>query len=99
RPVRCFMGAPRARLYRRKFDLDAETFCQRIDRVGPDSLQIISLRIEGRDGLGAQLERTPDDEDIWICVFELTEGRLRQPAERSDVIREYFQRYRFHSLF
>src|SRR4030095_1279549 len=42
---------------------------------------------------------SPDDLYVWLNFLQLTYGRLRQPAERSDIIREYFQFHRLHHFY
>ena len=61
-------------------------------------MQIVAVGIERRHRIRAQLEGAPDDSDSWILLFQLTSGRLRQPAEWSNVIRKDFELYRLHNL-
>ena len=98
RPVRGFMRAARARLYGWKLDVDAQLFCEGVDRTAPNIVQIVAVRIERRHRLRAQLEGAPDDSNIWILLFQFTNGRLRQPAEWSNVVRKDFDLYRLHNL-
>ena len=96
--MRGFMGAARPGLYWWKLDFDSQLFCQGINRVAPDSVQIVAVRIEGRHRVGPQLEGAPDDRDVWIFLAQFMHGRLRQPAEWSNVVRKHFEFYGFHNL-
>ena len=61
-------------------------------------MQVFVVRIEGRHRIGAQFEGAPDDRDVWIFLAQFTQGRLRQPAERSNVVGKHFEFYGFHNL-
>ena len=68
--------------------LKAQFFGQRVDRISPNSLEVFSFRIKCRHRIGTQLERTPDHFHSGIFSGKLAQGRLRQPTERSKVIRK-----------
>ena len=91
RAVRRSMRQPRARLHRGQPDRHPQTLGHRVDGASPHAVQVLAVRVEGRDGPGAQLERTPDDAHLGIRRCEFMNGRLRQPTERSDVVGKDFQ--------
>jgi hypothetical protein len=66
----------------------------------PHPAQILSPRIKGRHRLRPQLKGAPDNSGRWFQLSEFRQGWLRQPTERSEVIRKDLKRYRlFHFLF
>ena len=96
--MRGFVRTSRARLHGWKLDVDSQVVGERIDRATPHSMQVLAIGIERRDRVGAQLERAPDNGDAWIVVCQLPHGRLRQPAEWSNVIGKHLDGYRFHKV-
>ena len=61
-------------------------------------MQVVTVGFEGWHGVGTQLEGAPDNSNIRICLPQFTYGRLRQPAEWSNVVRKHFELYGFHNL-
>jgi len=66
RPVGGFMGEARTRLHRRENHFDAQEFGKREDGLVPGPLNVLTVRVERRDGFGTQLERAPDDLDVRV---------------------------------
>jgi hypothetical protein len=66
----------------------------------PHPTQILSLRVKGRHRFRPQLKGAPDNSSRRFQLDEFRQGWLRQPTERSEVIRKDLKRYRlFHFLF
>jgi hypothetical protein len=66
----------------------------------PHPAQILSLRVKGRNRLRPQFKGAPDNSGRWFQLSEFRQGWLRQPTERSEVIRKDLKSYRlFHFLF
>jgi hypothetical protein len=66
----------------------------------PHPTQILSLRVKGRHRFRPQLKGAPDNSSRRFQLDEFRQGWLRQPTERSEVIRKNLKRYRlFHFLF
>jgi hypothetical protein len=65
----------------------------------PHPAQILSPRVKGRHRFRPQLKGAPDNSSRWYQLDEFRQGWLRQPTERSEVIRKDLKRYRlFHFL-
>jgi hypothetical protein len=66
----------------------------------PHPTQILSLWVKGRHRFRPQLKGPPDNYSRRFQLDEFRQGWLRQPTERSEVIRNDLKRYRlFHFLF
>jgi len=66
----------------------------------PHAAQILSPRVKGRHRFRPQLKGAPDDSSRRFQLDEFRQGWLRQPTERSEIIRKDLKRYRlFHFLF
>ena len=66
----------------------------------PHPAEILSLRVKGRHRFRPQLKGAPYNFSRRLQLDEFCQGWLRQPTERSEVIRIDFKRYRlFHFLF
>jgi hypothetical protein len=63
-PLRGLMSHARSRLDRRQLHGDPELFGQWINAITPHTRQVITTRIQGRNRLGSQFERFPDNLNI-----------------------------------
>lgn len=95
-PFRCLVCSSRSGLHRRKAHRLSNSLGHRVNGAVPDTLQILTVRRQSRDWLRAELECSPDDINLVVTDCKFSQGRLRQPAERSDVVGENFERNPVH---
>lgn len=88
RPMSGLVGEARAGLEGRQPHGHPQARGEWGDGALPGPLDVIASRVQGRNGLRAQLEGAPDDLDARLRARQLVNGWLRQPAKRSDVVGE-----------
>ena len=91
RPCGGFVRRTGARFDLRHSHQHLQSFGKRVDRLLPDAAQVFALRVRQGRGFGPQFECAPGDFEIGNAAFKLSDCRLAEPAERSNVIGKYFE--------